>query len=71
VDRLIQQARDFAVNWPWYLLVEWIEKIAKFLEAIGLDKILEWIRFTFCDFLKLIGVPTSITINIPELPNES
>ena len=71
VDRLIRQARDFAVNWPWYLLVEWIEKIAKFLEAIGLDKILEWIRFTFCDFLKLIGVPTSITINIPELPNES
>lgn len=65
IDRLIQQARDFAVNWPWYVFTGWIEQIGSFLRAIGLGSLLEWLQFTFCNFLSIIGVPTSISVNLP------
>lgn len=65
IDRLIQQARDFAVNWPWYVFTGWIKQIESFLRAIGLGSLLEWLQFTFCNFLSIIGVPTSISVNLP------
>lgn len=71
IDRLLQQARDFAVNWPWYVFTDWINQIAAFLRAIGLGPLLDWLQFTFCSFLSIIGVPTSITINIPAIDNVS
>ena len=66
IDRKLEAVRDFAENWPQYLIKKWMEVVTEFLEAIGLGDLLQWLTFDFCDFLKLIGVPTSITI--PALP---
>ena len=66
IDRKLEALRDFAENWPQYLIKKWMEVVTEFLEAIGLGDLLQWLTFDFCDFLKLIGVPTSITI--PALP---
>jgi len=41
-----------------------MQKITSFLNAIGLSALTEWINFDFCKFLKLIGMPTSITVNV-------
>ena len=43
-------------------------KIKKFLDAIGLGKLLDFLTLTFCDVLELLGVPTSFDITLPELP---
>jgi len=41
-----------------------MQLVQKFFKAIGLGSLIDWITFTFCDFLKLIGLPTSITLSI-------
>jgi hypothetical protein len=61
---MIESARDFGEQWPEYLLKLWIKKITAFLNAIGLSALLEWVTFDFCKFLTLIGMPTSINIDI-------
>ena len=63
IERLIEGARDFAVNWPRYLLIKWMEKVTAFFEAIGLGGIVQWITFTFCDFCNLIGIPKTIDLS--------
>lgn len=62
IYRMIQAFRDFSFNGPKIVLMKWIEKITKFLKAIGLGALTEWLTFSFCKFLKLIGFPTSISI---------
>lgn len=64
INRLIEAARDFGEQWAEKLLKEWMAKIMSFLNQIGLGDILKWLTFTFCDFLKLIGMPTSISIDV-------
>jgi DNA-binding ferritin-like protein (Dps family) len=64
INRMVEAARDFGEQWPEYLLKLWIQKITAFLNAIGLSALLEWLTFDFCKFLKLIGMPTSISIDI-------
>ena len=67
--------KNFAEEWPKYLLLTWVQKIQKFLEMIGLGSLVEWITFDFCDFLKLIGLPSEISIdgtfNINSIKNPS
>ena len=63
IERLMEGARDFAVNWPRYLLTKWMETVTKFFEAIGLGAIIELITFTFCDFLDLLGFPKTIDLS--------
>jgi len=56
--------QSFANEWPQYLLELWVVKIKKFLDKIGLGALLDWVTFTICDFLKLIGLPTSISVQV-------
>jgi len=66
IDRLMEAARDFGENWPRYLLTKWMETVTKFFEEIGLGGLLEWITFTFCDFLNLLGFPKTIDLSFSE-----
>jgi hypothetical protein len=68
VDKLVAAARDWKTITMKELLNIWIKKIKKFLDAIGLGKLLDFLTLTFCDVLELLGVPTSFDITLPELP---
>jgi hypothetical protein len=68
VDKLVAAARDWKTIAMKELLNIWIKKIKKFLDAIGLGKLLDFLTLTFCDVLELLGVPTSFDITLPELP---
>lgn len=67
IDNLIKGARDWAQNWQKNLLLEWVGLVKKFLDAIGLGKILDLIFLTFCDVLALIGIPLEFKIEPPAL----
>ena len=75
MDRFKTRLRDFGEEWPKFLILEWMEKVTAFFEAIGLSALVQYITFTFCDFLKIIGLPTSlaipagITVSIAPLKN--
>ena len=62
MDRFKRRMKNFGEEWPKFLIQEWMQKVQKFFKAIGLGALIEWITFTFCDFLKLIGLPASVTI---------
>jgi hypothetical protein len=64
MERFKKRLRNFGEEWPKYLLQLWMDEVAAFFKAIGLTALVEWITFTFCDFLKLIGVPSTIVIPI-------
>ena len=63
-ERLLKKAREFVEEWQTYLIKTWMQKVTDFLEAIGLSALTQWLTFTFCDFLTLIGFPK--TIALPE-----
>jgi hypothetical protein len=65
INRLISAAKDFAVKWPLYLIEVWMQIVAEFFNRIGLGALLQYIPFTFCSFLTLIGFPTSFAGLIP------
>lgn len=64
IERFIEALRDFGEQWPMYLIKLWMNKVMAFLNAIGLGALLQWITFDFCKFLKLLGVPTSISVDV-------
>jgi len=68
INEMVRAARDWFAQWQKELILMWINKIKSFLDAIGLGAILDLLTITFCDFLKLIGVPMSIDLTLPELP---
>jgi hypothetical protein len=59
--------QDFCQNWQKKLLFEWVNIVKKFFSAIGLGKIFSFLTFTWCNFLKLLGFPTSLGISIPAI----
>lgn len=61
-ERLLKRAREFAEEWQTYLIKKWMEKVTSFFDAIGLGALTQWITFTFCDFLTIIGFPTTIDL---------
>jgi hypothetical protein len=63
IDRLIEVARNFGEIWPQYLIKQWMAKVTAFFNAIGLSALTQWITFNFCQFLTLIGMPKSISID--------
>jgi hypothetical protein len=65
INRLISAAKDFAVKWPLYLIEQWMQIVKEFFNRIGLGALLQYIPFTFCSFLQLIGFPTSFAGLIP------
>ena len=66
IANMISDFNDFKVNWKKKLLLEWVETVKKFLDAIGLGAILDLLTLTFCDLLKLIGFPFQIDIKVPQ-----
>ena len=62
IERKLEALRDFGEDWPEYLIRQWMQKVTAFFNAIGLSALTQWITFNFCQFLTLIGVPTSIDI---------
>lgn len=67
MDRFKRRLKNFGEEWPKYLIQEWMQLVQKFFKAIGLGALIEWITFTFCDFLKLIGLPSSITLSTEQI----
>jgi hypothetical protein len=61
-ERLLKRAREFKEEWQTYLIKKWMEKVTAFFDAIGLGALTEWTTFTFCDFLTIIGFPTTIDL---------
>ena len=68
INELVRAARDWFAQWQKELLLMWVNEIKEFLDAIGLSALLDFLTLTFCDVLKLIGIPTSIDLTLPELP---
>lgn len=62
---IVAAMRDFAVNYPKKLILEWMNIVTAFLNAIGLGALLQWLTFTFCDFLTLFGFPFNLQIDNP------
>ena len=54
------ELKDFKANWHKKIMFEWVKIVKKFFSAIGLGKIFEILFLTWCDFLKLLGMPTNI-----------
>ena len=68
IDKLVTAARDWKTISMKELFNIWVKKIKKFLDAIGLGKLLDFLKLTFCDVLELLGIPLSFDIDLPELP---
>ena len=58
---------DFKLNWHKKILFDWVKIVKKFLSAIGLGGLFEFVFLTWCDFLKLIGMPFSIDLKLPAI----
>lgn len=74
MNRLTNKLRQFAEDYWAYLIKEMLTKITDAIKAIpGLDKIIKFLTFTFCDFLTLIGFPKTIDLSgfsgIQQVPN--
>ena len=69
LNDIISQAKDWVIKFPLKLLLEWMDVVKEFFEAIGLSALVDIITMTLCDFLELIGFPLSIEIAIPDLPH--
>lgn len=64
MHRYIEGLQNFAEQWPMYLLKKYMAKINKFFKLIGLGALFEWFTLDFCKFLKIVGIPTSITLDV-------
>ena len=55
------ELQDFRLNWHKKIMMEWVNLVKKFFNAIGLGAIFDLLTLTWCDFLKLIGMPFTIS----------
>mgnify|MGYP001588708850 FL=1 len=67
ISEMLLALEDFKMNFHKKILFEWVKIVKKFLSAIGLGSIFEFVFLTWCDFLKLIGMPMSIDLKIPAI----
>ena len=67
ISEMLLALEDFKLNWHKKILFDWVKIVKKFLSAIGLGSIFEFVFLTLCDFLKLIGMPMSIDLKIPAI----
>ena len=58
---------DFVHKLTQKLVFDWVKIVKKFFDAIGLSSIFKFLFFTFCDLLKLIGMPFTINIALPTI----
>lgn len=67
INQIVTAARDWKIISMKELFNIWLRKIKKFLSAIGLGKLLDFLDLSFCDVLELIGLPLEIEIPLPDL----
>jgi hypothetical protein len=67
ISEMLLALEDFKLNWHKKIMFDWVKIIKKFLSAIGLGGIFEFVFLTWCDFLKLIGMPFSIDLKLPAI----
>jgi len=60
-QKIINKIKAYFRDFPQMLIEEWMGKVTKFFEQIGLKFPIP-IPFTFCAFLEVIGVPKEINI---------
>ena len=65
IDEIAIELQDFRLNWHKKIMFDWVKIVKKFLDMIGLGKIFDFLFLTWCNFLKLIGMPMSIGIALP------
>ena len=58
---------DFVQNWQKKLLMDWVKKVKKFFDKIGLKKLFSFLSLTFCDVLKILGFPFDINVKTPNI----
>jgi hypothetical protein len=51
--KVIHGAKDLASKYPLLLIEQWMAHVTTFFDAIGLHALLQYIPFTFCDFLHI------------------
>ena len=62
ISEICMTLKDFKSNWHKKIMFEWVTIVKKFLSAIGLGAIFDLMFLTWCDFLKLIGMPMGVNI---------
>lgn len=67
ISEMLLALEDFKLNWHKKILFDWVKIVKKFFSAIGLGAIFDFMFLTWCDFLKLIGMPFSINLKIPAI----
>ena len=67
INQIVTAARDWKIITMKELFNIWLRKIKKFLNAIGLGKLLDFLDLTLCDVMELIGLPLEIEIPLPDL----
>ena len=67
IHQMVTAARDWKTISMKELFNIWLRKIKKFLSAIGLGKLLDFLDLTLCDVMGLIGLPLSVEIPLPDL----
>ena len=66
IEELVRAARDWFAQYRKELINQWIEKVTAFFEAIGLTALVDLLTLTFCDVIKLLGVPMTIDLTLPQ-----
>jgi hypothetical protein len=64
--RMGEEVGRFKDNYIFFLLRKWMEIVVKFFKAIGLGKLVEFIKLDFCSFLGLIGFPKVIDLSFTD-----
>ena len=67
VAEICMTLKDFKANWHKKIMFEWVKIIKKFISAIGLGAIFDFMFLTWCDFLKIIGMPMGVNISLPAI----
>ena len=67
INQIVTAARDWKIISMKELFNIWLRKIKKFLSAIGLGKLLDFLDLTLCDVMGLIGLPMEIELPLPDL----
>ena len=67
INQIVTAARDWKIISMKELFNIWLRKIKKFLNAIGLGKLLDFLDLTLCDVMELVGLPLEIEIPLPDL----
>ena len=60
IARIQTKLKEFEANWQLFIIKTWFQKIEAFLKAIGLGPVIDLVLLDFCDFMKLMGIPSPI-----------